>query len=197
MKIKRFAIGGLEANCYIIYQNEGGSCYVVDPGGEAQKIINFIDENKLNLEGILLTHHHYDHVGGVNKIKAAKGCPVYLHRNDMDMYKAEVEVAMEDGDIIMLDGEEIKVINTAGHTEGGVCLYSEKSKLAFTGDTIFNVDIGRTDLEDGDPYKMLATMKEIIDLWSNEITIYPGHGDPCSMKFVRERNHEFIEAIAM
>jgi len=197
VKVKRFVIGGLEENGYVIYQKEGGNCYVIDPGGDADKFIKFIDENKLNLAGILLTHHHYDHVGGVNKIKSAKDGPIHMHTNDIDMYKAEVDVALKDGDIIMLDGEEIKVMHTPGHTEGGICLYSEKSKLAFTGDTIFNVDIGRTDLADGDPDKMLATMKNIIDLWSNEITIYPGHGDSCNMKFVREHNGEFIDAIAM
>ena len=197
MKIKRLAVGSLEANGYIIYQKEGGDCYVIDPGYAPDKFIKFIDENKLNVIGILLTHHHYDHVGAVKKIKEIKGCPVYLHRKDLKMYKAQVDAVMEDGDIIMLEDETIKVLHTPGHTEGGVCFFSEESKLVFTGDTIFNVDIGRTDLQDGDPYKMLATMKNIVNAWGNEITIYPGHGDPCDMKFVRRVNREFIDAIAM
>ena len=197
MKIQRFAVGSLEANGYVIYQKEGGDCYIVDPGYSPDKFIKFIDENGLNLKGILLTHHHFDHVGAVKKIKAIKDCPVYLHRNDVDMYRDIVDVQMEDGDIIMLEDEAIKVLHTPGHTEGGVCLHSEKSKVVFTGDTIFNVDIGRTDLKDGDPYKMLATMKNIVDKWDNETHIYPGHGDPCSMKFVRNNNSEFLEAMAM
>jgi len=197
MKIKRFAVGGLEANGYIIYQKEGGDCYVIDPGYEPDKFIKFIDENKLDLIGILLTHHHYDHVGAVNKIKGLKDCPVYMHRNDTDMYRAKVNVVMEDGDMIMLENEAIKVLHTPGHTAGSVCFFVEKSKLVFTGDTIFNVDIGRTDLHDGDPYKMLATMKNIVNSWDNEITIYPGHGDSCNMKFVRKMNSEFIDAMAM
>jgi len=195
MKIKRFAVGVFEANGYVIYQENGGDCYIIDPGYAPEQFITFIDKNELNVIGILLTHHHYDHVGGVSKIKAPKGCSVYMHRKDIEMYGAEVDVVMEDGDVIMLEGEEIKVLHTPGHTEGGVCLFSEKSKLVFTGDTIFNVDLGRTDLADGDPYKMLATMKNIVNTWGDEIMIYPGHGDPCDMKFVRRVNTEFLDAI--
>jgi glyoxylase-like metal-dependent hydrolase (beta-lactamase superfamily II) len=197
MKIKRLIIGGLETNGYIIYQKEGGDCYVIDPGYNADKFIKFMKENKLNIIGILLTHHHYDHVGAVKKIKELTECPVYLHRNDLDMYKGHVDVVMEDGDTIKLEEEVIKVLHTPGHTQGSVCLFSEKSKLVFTGDTIFNVDLGRTDLSDGDQYKMLATMKNIVNLWDNEIMIHPGHGDPCNMKFVRKENREFIDAIEM
>jgi len=197
MKIQRFIAGALEANGYVIYQKEGGDCYIVDPGYAPNNFVKFIDENKLNLKGILLTHHHFDHMGAVKKIRAIKDCPVYLHRLDVDMYKDPVEVQLEDGDIIMLEDEEIKVLHTPGHTEGGVCFHSEKSKVVFTGDTIFNVDIGRTDLQDGDPYKMLKSMKNVVDKWDNETHIYPGHGDPCSMKFVRSNNSEFLEAMAM
>ena len=197
MKIERIINGMLEANGYVLYQKEGGDCYVVDPGSGPEKFIKFIDENKLNLKGILLTHHHGDHTGAVRKLKDAKDVSVYMHGKDADMYRGGVDVFIEDGDVIKLEDEEIKVIHTPGHTEGGVCFFSEKSKLVFTGDTIFNVDLGRTDLQDGDPYKMLATMKNIVDSWDNEVTIYPGHGDWCSMKFVRKSNSEFIDAIAM
>jgi len=197
MKIERFAVGSFEANGYVIYQEKGGDCLIIDPGAAPGQFIDFIDRNELNVIGILLTHHHFDHVGAVKKIKALKGCNVYLHSKDLKQYGAEVNVVMKDGDMIMLEDEAIKVLHTPGHTEGGVCLFSEKSKLVFTGDTIFNVDLGRTDLEDGDPYKMLATMKNIVNTWEDEIMIYPGHGDPCDMKFVRRVNMEFLDAIAM
>lgn len=88
----------------------------------------------------------------------------------MDQFKGEVDVPLEDGMSIMLDKEEIKVVHTPGHTEGGVSFYSEKSKVAFTGDTIFNVDLGRTDLKGGSYKEMENTVRNILDKWSNEIT---------------------------
>ena len=195
MKMKRFISGTLESNGYVIYQKEGGDCFVIDPGYEPDQFIRYIEKENLRMKGILLTHHHYDHTGAVEKLKAVFNCPVYLHREDMDIYKSPVERPMEDGDIIMLEEEAIKVIHTPGHTRGGVCFYSEKSKLAFTGDTIFNVDLGRTDLADGSEAQMICSCKNIINQWSNEIYIYPGHGDGCNMKKVRAINAEFNEIV--
>ena len=193
MVIKRLVGGTLESNGYIIYHKEGGGCFIIDPGYNPVKFIKAVKEHKLNILGILLTHHHYDHVGGVRKIRDLKGCPVYLHRRDADMYKDEVDVLMEDGLNIALGEEIIKVLHTPGHTAGSVCYYSEKSKAAFTGDTVFNVDLGRTDLKDGSQRDMENSVRNIIDLWGNEVVIHPGHGDPCNMKFVRKVNKEFIE----
>ena len=195
MKIKRLIGGSLESNGYVIYQKEGGACYIVDPGYNPDKFIKVMKESKLNLVGILLTHHHHDHVGGVKKIRDAKSCPVYLHREDVDMYRDVVDMPMEHNEAIKLDDETIIALHTPGHTAGSVCFYSEKSKLAFTGDTIFNVDLGRTDFKDGSAHRMAESMRNIVNLWSNEITIYPGHGDACDMKFVRKMNSEFLEML--
>lgn len=194
MKIKRFILGLLEANGYIIYQNTGSSCYIVDPGGKADLFLDAIAQLDLSCKGILLTHHHSDHVGGVEKICKALDCPVYIHREDLDIYKRHA-MPMEDHDTFDLDGETITVLHTPGHTRGSVCFYSDKSKLAFTGDTIFNVDLGRTDLIDGDEARMEDSIANIIDRWSNEITIYPGHGDSCTMKKVRSINREYLDII--
>lgn len=195
MKIKRLIGGNLESNGYILYDREGGSCFIVDPGYHPDHFLKKVKELRLSVQGILLTHHHYDHVGGVDKIVGATGCKVYLHRGDVDIYKNRVDVALEDGNILMLGDEEILVVHTPGHTKGGVCYYSEKSKLAFTGDTIFNVDLGRTDLKDGEEQEMICSVRDIINQWTNEIVIYPGHGDPCNMKYVRKYNREFLEIV--
>lgn len=195
MKIKRFIGGILQSNGYVIYQDENGPCYVIDPGYTAGNFIDFIEKKHLDMKGILLTHHHYDHTGAVDKLKNRYSCPVFLHRCDMDLYKKEVEHPLEDGDVIMLEDEKLRVIHTPGHTAGSVCFYSGKSKLAFTGDTIFNVDLGRTDLEDGSEDEMIRSCREIINTWSNEIYIYPGHGDGCNMKKVRRINREFLNIV--
>lgn len=93
----------------------------------------------------------------------------------------------------MLEDEEIQVLHTPGHTAGGVCFYAAKSHVAFTGDTVFNIDLGRTDLPGGSAERLEASLRQVVNRWSSDVTIYPGHGDPCSMKFVREINFEFIE----
>lgn len=195
MKIKRLIGGNLESNGYIVYDKDNGECYIIDPGYNGEKFIKKTEELGLKIKGILLTHHHYDHVGGVEKIKEMAECPVYLHREDCDIYRRPVDVALENDHILPLGEDELLVVHTPGHTKGSVCYYSEKSKLAFTGDTIFNVDLGRTDLEDGSPKEMETSVKNIIDGWSNEITIYPGHGDSCNMKYVRKHNQEFIDIV--
>lgn len=194
MKIKRFILGLLEANGYIIYQQEASLCYIIDPGAKADVFLDTMTRLNLTCKGILLTHHHSDHVGGVEKIRKTLNCQVFLHREDLDMYKKPA-TPLEDRDTFDLDGETIMVVHTPGHTRGSVCYYSEKSKLAFTGDTVFNVDLGRTDLIDGDETQMEQSVKNVIDLWSNEITIYPGHGDSCTMKKVRSINKEYLDII--
>jgi hydroxyacylglutathione hydrolase len=194
MKIKRLILGLLEANGYIIYQQESSGCFIIDPGAKADSFLQFMKDHDLTCLGILLTHHHSDHVGAVEKIRKSLDCPVYIHREDADMYKKPAST-MENGDIFELDGEAIKVVHTPGHTRGSVCFFSEKSRLAFTGDTIFNVDLGRTDLVDGDESQMAHSIRFIIDRWPNDITIYPGHGDSCTMKKVRGINREYIDII--
>ncbi|WP_051280092.1 MBL fold metallo-hydrolase [Anaerovorax odorimutans] len=195
MKIIRLIGGNLQSNGYIIYDKTTKECFIIDPGYNPDSFLKKVEELKLKIQGILLTHHHYDHIGGVKKIQDNTGCLVYMHRGDLDLYKNGVDCVLEDGDKIMLGSEEISVINTPGHTKGSVCYFSDKSKLAFTGDTIFNVDLGRTDLIDGDENEMRHSILDIINNWSNEIMIYPGHGDSCNMKFIRKYNKEFLDIL--
>ncbi len=195
MKIKRLIGGNLESNGYIIYDRDMGSCYIVDPGYEPKRYIRELEQMDLQVLGILLTHHHYDHVGAVEAIVQRFDCPVYLHREDCDQYGKPVDMVMEHDQTILLGDEVIQVIHTPGHTRGSVCFYSEKSKLAFTGDTIFNVDLGRTDLADGSPRQMEESIRNVISKWGNDITIYPGHGDPATMKYVRKHNQEYSDIL--
>jgi len=191
MKIVRLIGGSLESNGYVVYDREQGECFVIDPGYDGGRFLRIIEDLGLKMKGILLTHHHYDHVGGVEEIKAATGCPVYIPRADTAPYKKPVDVMLEDGDTLKLGDEVIKVLHTPGHTKGSVCFYSEQSKLAFTGDTVFYVEVGRVDLEGGSLDEMASSARRINKLWSDETVIYPGHGESCSMEYVRQNNPEF------
>lgn len=195
MQIKRFIVGMLEANCYIIYQRYSRECYVIDPGSDHEKIAKFIRQEGLQLKAIILTHGHIDHFGGVKKLQELIPCPVYLNIADVHNYRFKIDGNLEDGQTLDLAGEKIKVLSTPGHTGGSVCFYSEKSGIAFTGDTIFDIDIGRMDLPGGSTEDMRSSLLNVVNKWGNEIIIYPGHGDSSSMKRVREINHEFLEMI--
>lgn len=195
MKIKRFVGGSLESNCYIIRTTNGGSCFIIDPGYEPQRIIDFVKKEGLTAQGVLLTHHHHDHVGAAAKVADALQCPVMIHEIDAYYYKGRIDRQLRDGEELVLDGEVIRVINTPGHTGGSVCFLSEKSKVVFSGDTIFDTDLGRTDLIDGSPAEMLRSCRDIINQWSNEYTVYPGHDIHATMKQIRVYNKEFLSCL--
>ena len=195
MKIKRFVGGSLESNGYIISTREKGSCFIIDPGYEPKKFIDYVEKEGLTLIGVILTHHHHDRVGGAAKIRDYFGVPVMMHEMDAHVYKGAVDRQLRDGDVLNLDGEALRIFNTPGHTWGSICILSEKSKVVFTGDTIFDTDLGRTDLADGSPRDMEESCRSVIDRWSNEYTIYPGHDGSATMKQVRQYNREFLDCL--
>lgn len=193
--MKRLIGGNLESNGYLIWDKDKTIAYVIDPGYQAARYLKEIEALGAPLQGILLTHHHYDHVGAVEAIKAETHAPVMMHIEDCDQYGRLVDRMLSDGDRLPLGDETLQVIHTPGHTHGSICFYSERSKLVFTGDTLFNVDLGRTDLVDGSLKKMKHSIRNQINAWGNEITIYPGHGDSATMKYVRTHNPEFLELL--
>lgn len=195
MKIKRFVGGNLESNCYIVSLNKDGCCFAVDPGYNPQKLIKYIEDEQLNLKGIILTHHHHDHVGAADKLSNHFGSPVMMSSEDSIMYKGKVDMYLKDGDIIEFAGENVVIRLTPGHTHGSICIVSDKNNAVFTGDTLFDTDLGRTDLGDGDEKEMISTCKNIIDKWPDRYTIYPGHDQSATMKIVRRYNSEFLQCL--
>lgn len=149
MKIKRIVVGYLQENCYLI--NNNNKILIIDPGAEEEKIISEIDGE---VEGILITHHHFDHVGALD----------YL------IEKYHVSVNNYD-----LEDFKFTVINTPGHSWDSKTFYFEKENIMFTGDFIFNGSIGRTDIG-GSEKDMFKSLKMIMK-YPDDIKIYPGHGD--------------------
>ena len=193
MKIERFLGGGsLLADGYVIYQHEGESCFIIDPGYTPRKYVDFIQKKDLKPIGIILTHLHGDHVGAADALQDVFDCPIFMHEADAYVYAGHVDKMLKDGDTFDLGGEELRVISTPGHTKGSICIMSDKSRVCFTGDTIFDTDLGRTDLTGGSEADMKHSICDIIDKWENDITIYPGHENGCNMKMVRKYNKEFL-----
>lgn len=161
-KIKVQTPQDLLTNSYIVCDENTKEAMVIDPGGEPEKIIETLDMLDCTLKYIFITHCHADHIGGVSKLKEAKGGKILVSRADAEgLYNEEINLAyyinmenpelesdsrVDDGDLIHVGNLEFKVIATPGHTKGGLSLYCEKERLVFSGDTMFSGTWGRTDL---------------------------------------------------
>ncbi len=195
MEIKRFIGGILEANGYVVTDGRSGLCWVIDPGYQPKRFTQYLRKENLRAKAILLTHHHGDHSGAAEQLRRETGCELIIHRSDADAYGGDVDVYLEGGETLTCGELTCKVIHTPGHTRGGCCFCIPKYRVCFTGDTVFNVDLGRTDLEDGSIEEMERSIRQVVDAWPNDVRIYPGHGDDCTMKTVRKINQEFLNIV--
>ena len=192
MELKTFPIGSLQTNCYMAWAEGSDKCILIDPGYVPEQLLEEVRRNRKTLEAILLTHGHFDHVGGVKQLAADTGCKVYICAQEVktplsysggDIYYTDT---YEDGDIIHVAGLELQVIHTPGHTPGCVCLLCGDS--LFTGDTLFRDSCGRTDLPGGDMPTLLRSLKKICDLPGN-LDVYPGHMDATTLDRERRFNY--------
>ena len=190
MQVTRLPLGVYQTNCYIIYEENSASCCVLDPGGEAKKVLEFMSLRNLTLDAILLTHGHFDHVGAVKDLHEATGCKVYLCTEDLSMPAKWTggELFYTDtygeGDELDLAGLHIRVLHTPGHTPGSVCLIVDDS--IFSGDTLFAGSCGRTDLPGGDGEVILTSLRRLAAM-EEDYTVYPGHS--ASTKLAREKQY--------
>lgn len=182
----------LVTNSYIICDENTKEAMVIDPGGEPEKIIEVLDILGASLKYIFLTHCHADHIGGINELKQAKGGKILISRDDYEgLFNKEISLAeyvnmqipemeadsrIDDQDLIHVGDIEFKVIATPGHTKGGVCLYVEKERLVFTGDTLFSGAWGRTDLPTGNFVEIMQSICDKLMVLPDETIVYPGHG---------------------
>ncbi len=190
MKVLKFSVGVMMTNCYFIVDEQSAACAVVDPGDDADKLLEKLKDKGLRVACILLTHGHFDHIMATPALHAATGAPIYLHEADAELYAdndkncmrrfAGVDLPMpiptrllKEGDRIPLGNGSITVLHTPGHTPGSVCYLAEDNLL--TGDTLLYGTCGRSDLYGGDYRKLLASLKRLCKLEKN-YRIFPGHG---------------------
>jgi len=170
MKIDRVVTGHLEENCYVLtIDNE---CLVIDPGDDYHLIKQRIGDNKVL--AILLTHNHFDHIGAVENIISDYNVSVHSFQN------------LKEGSFKINDFM-FEIIYTPGHTSDSICFYFEKEKVMFTGDFLFKESIGRWDLPTGN-YREMKTSLNKIKQYSNDITIYPGHGGKTTLLYEKDNN---------
>ena len=178
-------VGGFEVNCSILSEN--GKAWIVDPGQEADRIIGLLSQKGLEPAAILLTHAHFDHIGGIpGLLKKFTSLPVYVHEKDLQMFghplnqlPPEYPSFVKPRNLVSLDKieglEGLEILVTPGHTPGGVCYYFPKDKLLLSGDTLFAGSIGRTDLPGGDMATLMDSLQKLTALPDDTLVI-PGHG---------------------
>ena len=198
MQITVFQLGQLGANCYIVTDEKAKSCAVVDPGGQGRQLAQWLRDKGLTPRLVLLTHGHFDHVGGVQELVGEfPGLPVYLHPNDTkltpDLSRGLFWTDFyEDGDELAMDGLTFRVLHTPGHTPGSVCL--QVDDVLLTGDTLFAGSCGRTDFPGGSMEDMMVSLRRIANLEGN-LKCYPGHMNATELDRERTYNSYMRQAL--
>lgn len=190
MKITRYMTGPIQANTYLVYDDETKKGFIVDPGGYEPRITAQIKDENVELEYIILTHGHGDHIGGVEGFKkdfpaaevvACKEEEKMLHdpvaNCSIEMFRKammiDADIYVSDRDVLKVGNLELTFIHTPGHTEGGMCIYADK--YLFSGDTLFCRSIGRTDFPGGNFDDIIKSIKEKLFAFPDDTKVLPGH----------------------
>ena len=191
LQVHALTLGAYQVNCYIIHDEKSPSCCVIDPGYEADTIVDKLSQLGLTLEAILLTHGHFDHVGAVRDLAADTGCQVWLCAEDLALPTNLTAGPLcytntyAEGTGLHLAGLDISVLQTPGHTPGSVCLLAENT--LFSGDTLFAGSCGRTDLPGGSWEQMRSSLKRLSEIEAN-LWVLPGHGESTMLESEKKYN---------
>jgi len=175
MIIKRFTVGSLSTNCYVVGCEETKEAVVIDPGLENEKeteeILNFIKQNSFHIKYIINTHGHPDHIAGNTIMKKATGAPILIHEKHSARVQADRK--LHDGDVIQVGTFKLVVLHTPGHTKDGISLLGDN--VVFTGDALFPGSIGRTDFIGGSFEELMRSIKTKLLSLPDSFKVYPGH----------------------
>jgi len=188
-KIHRIVVGDLRTNCYILRSNN--AAIIIDPGAEPERIVRFIRDIKVKPSQIIVTHTHFDHVLGVDVVRAKLDIPFLIHRDDLSMLESmqsrvhqfmgfevppppRVDSYLKDRDVLTVGDETVQVLHTPGHSPGSISISGRG--YVFTGDALFNQSIGRTDLPGGDLKTLIHSIRDRLFKLKDETIVYPGHG---------------------
>lgn len=203
MKLTAITLGEYMTNCWLLQDERTGRALLVDPGFYTKELDLFLERNNVSeLEYILLTHGHMDHICGVPYVKEKYGGKTVIGAQDAYLLEeyhfiknepeyenafraSKADITVCDGDGLDFCGEKIKIMFTPGHTQGGVCYII--NDMFFSGDVLFKGSIGRTDLEGGDLFRLVHSLQRIADIEKNYIVL-PGHGEKTTLEFEKMTN---------
>ena len=191
MNILTLPLGSYQTNCYIVWEDGRDACIVIDPGYEPETVLMETSRLGKTIAGILLTHGHFDHVGGVRFLAQRLECPIYIHEKELTLPENFTDGPLVftrhygEGDVVELAGLSLKVLHTPGHTPGSVCLVAEDT--IFSGDTLFMDSCGRTDFPGGDNALMRKSLRRLADL-DGDYQVLPGHGPATRLSEERKFN---------
>ncbi|MFJ2047682.1 Glyoxylase, beta-lactamase superfamily II [Paenibacillus sp. OK060] len=208
LNIRTFSLGPLQTNAYLLQGDDPGKAVIIDPGMNPGSLLKAIQD--LEIEAILLTHAHFDHMGGVDEIRQLKGCPVYLHDLESDWLTTPklngslnwpqatpplstdpAEYALDEGQTLNFIGHTFKVYHTPGHSPGSVSLLCGDD--LFAGDVLFRMGVGRTDLTGGRERDLIDSIQNKLYTFADEVKVYPGHGPKTTIGY-EKKNNPYVSA---
>lgn len=191
MEMIHLNVGRLQTNCFIVWAEGSTGCAVIDPGDEPQRILQHVQNKGRAVEAVLLTHGHFDHVGGVKELHRLTSCKVYMNIKELALPEQLTAGPLfythtyVQGDKVTVDGLTFEVLETPGHSEGSVCLLC--GDTMFSGDTLFAGSCGRTDLPTGSWSAIGKSLAYLAQLPA-DYTVYPGHGPATTLNTERVQN---------
>lgn len=201
MEIKRIVVGVYAVNCYIVY-NEEKRGFIVDPGGDSEDIIAFLDKEGIDLEFILLTHGHGDHIGAVGDLQDKYELPIVISEKEVELlgdklmnlsssippykgFEFKADRLLKDEEEFDFYGSKLKIMETPGHTIGSICIIMDD--VIFSGDTLFKSSVGRSDLPTGSHTDIINSVKKLKNL-DGDYRVLPGHGAETTLETERNYN---------
>lgn len=190
MKVEKFVTGIISTNCYLAINEETKQTVVIDPAACPSYLMSHIKSEGLKVEAILLTHGHFDHIMGIDGFLSEFDVPVYVHEDDADAmedpalnqsstytsgYTFGKAQYLRDCQTLELAGYTFQVIHTPGHTKGGCCYYVASEDVLFSGDTLFQNSVGRTDFVNSSTSDLVHSVREKLFLLPDDTIVYPGH----------------------
>lgn len=191
IKIGKIVMGSVQTNCYFLYQENEKKIIVIDPADRGEYLYDAFAEKGFEVAAILLTHAHFDHIWGCNKLRELSGAKVYAWEEERDVcesarlnvsedvgrpYVVSVDQYLKDGEKVSVEGMDSVLIGTPGHTKGSCCYYFEKDKILISGDTLFEGSVGRTDLPTGNGAILSRSLKNKLMSLPGDVKVFPGHG---------------------